>query len=141
MALAITVSAVLKLPKLKDVAGSRKFFKASPEDEQVDQYEGTRKVPATVETVGTKYWSAPGAEFIPYNPDTDSVHLSSIGVATTDGNGIQWICAVHLPQGAKITSAVVNGSDSTQTWNLMRNTHSGTEAFSNNVCISFNLNR
>ena len=66
-------------------------------------------------------WSAPGSQFIPFNPDVDNVDLQS-GIANTDGTGILFSCEVNLPHGATITGVIVYSSESDETYLLARNT-------------------
>jgi hypothetical protein len=63
------------------------------------------------------------AQFTPVLPDTDDVYVSEIGekiMASADN--ITFVCPLTLPDGAKITSAIVRGNSaaSAETWALVK---------------------
>lgn len=71
----------------------------------------------------TSYWSCAGVDFIPKNPDTDSIHYIN-QVVEADETGRSFYAPIFLPHGAIITAVKVFGNDPgavDESWTLYRN--------------------
>jgi len=74
---------------------------------------------------GSSYWSCPGANFTPTEPDVDDVvyNVGNIANLRINGTAIECVAPVILPQGTIIKSVVVYGNISDETWSLTRANH------------------
>lgn len=71
---------------------------------------------------GTHWWSCPGIHFDAFSPDIDNVAKESDGTIRSSADGIFFICAVNLPNGATVTGAILYGNAGAEgeTWTLER---------------------
>ena len=65
-------------------------------------------------------WSINGAGFIAKNPDVDDVSYNTDFGSISAASGTDFLAPVNLPNGVKITSFIITGSDATNTSNLYR---------------------
>lgn len=84
--------------------------------------------PASSALTGTQYWSAPGCQFEPNNPDIQDVRQSGAnGIAIQDASAVGgFILGVNIPHGATVTAVVVYGSDTAKNWEMRREIITGT---------------
>jgi len=77
----------------------------------------------------TSYWSCTGTDFLSSNPNTDACDLNvNDGDYVAEADNLYPLVAVHLPNGAIVTGAVVYGSTSARTWALLRKTTNSSDA-------------
>jgi hypothetical protein len=71
---------------------------------------------------GTKYFAIPGIAFDAGAPHSDAVGKAAGGYLTAGASGITFTAAVILPQGAKVTKAIVRGVyyGTAPVWSLKR---------------------
>lgn len=64
------------------------------------------------------------SQFTSVHPDTDDVYISAAGDYIEDtAGGVQFLCPLNLPDGAKILSCIINGNVAgAETWSLIKQT-------------------
>ena len=93
------------------------LFQPNPEDGDTQIWDGTKYVPGSSSTA-EKYIAIDCSNFHAANPDTDQVHLVNGRYMSTDADGISYYAPLNLPNGARITSCIIYGSISDETWTL-----------------------
>lgn len=98
--------------------GDRSQFEGIPKEKRVQITRDNPTIAIIVPGSITKYWTCPGAAFLPDTHTREYYRLAPSAHLQNNVINGDYLCAVQLPHGAVITAVTVWGENATDTWYL-----------------------